>query len=746
MRNVFKVSFLVVALNAAFSANAAGTAIPALPPALPLPPGVEAMLPIPASTQAVSLPRATPEIKNAATTVSASSTPATKSGVKGSATRQASASSEFQTLVQDSLGHALPVFGADIFASANESLTGVVPAAADYVVGPGDEINIKGWGSVDIDYRATVAADGNLYLPKVGTIFVAGTRFSDLQASIATSVRKMYRNFELNVSLGQMRAVEVMVVGQAGAPGTYQLSPYATVLTALSAAGGPTAKGSMRTVMVKRGGRTVATLDLYDVVLMGDRSKDVRLQPGDVVVVPAAGPQVALDGAVTAPAIYEIRKGESLRDLVQFAGGFSVSAKTDTLRIERVSGKNFNREVTEFKSPDHLEKFALADGDIVRVPRIVQEYSNAVTLRGAVAEPARMPLTEGMHVSDVLTSRDMLIEPGYWRNHNRSMSEKVDNEARLAGGLKRSFEEINWDYAVIERLNRKTLETQLVPFNLGKALEKDPSNDLALQAGDTITVFSKQDVRVPVGKQTRFVRIEGEVLSPGVYLATPDDTLQTMVQKAGGFTPQAYPYGASLYRDSVRKDQQRRMTETVAKLEQALEREARQRITDAMTADEVLSGKTDLDSQKQAVAKLREVKASGRIVLELKPSSKAVSDIPAISLEDGDQLTIPAMPSTVSVVGSVYNENSFIYRKDKSVDTYLAQAGGPLTPSASNLVYLAKADGSVTQASSSDKLNPGDTVVVVEEVGRKSLTRSVREWAQVFYQFGLGAAAVKVLK
>ncbi len=654
---------------------------------------------------------------------------------------------EFQRMVLQTVGRALPVFGDTLFvnSTANNALASV-PALADYIVGPGDELVIKAWGGIEIEYRATVDTDGSFYLPKVGNVFVAGTKFAELQKTIQTAVRKSYKNFELSVSMGQVRAVEVMVVGQAVSPGTFQLSPYATVMTALAAANGPSARGSMRAVNVKRAGKTVATLDLYKLMLQGDRSQDVRLMPGDVVVVANAGAQVAVDGAIGTQAIFEMKDGESLQDLVGFAGGFAVSAKTDAVLVERVARETFKRQVVEVSAAQGVPATSLQGGDIVRVPRITNEYANAVTLRGAVAAPGRLAFKDGARVSDVITSRDMLIESSYWANRNAAAGQAVNSEDALASGVKKSFEEINWDYAVIERLDRNTLQTQLIPFNLGKALAKDASQDVELRAGDTLTIFSKDDVKVPLAKQARLVRVQGEVNSPGVYRAEPEDTLQTLVQKAGGLTPQAYLYGTELRRESVRKDQQRRMQETVERLQTALEREARTRASDAMTSEEAKLDRVELEGQKDAITKLKSAPANGRVVLELKPGSRAVKDIPALPLENDDTLTIPAQSSTVSVAGSVFNENSFIYAKDKSVDDYVRQAGGPVAPNASNLVYVSRADGTVTRASGSERLNPGDAVIVVEEVGRKSILRSLRDWTQVFYQFGLGAVALKAFK
>lgn len=662
-----------------------------------------------------------------------------------SAARGEAAPSEFETLVAESLGIRLPVFGKDLFSGQPVDVT-TIPAAADYLVGPGDELVIKAWGGIDVDYRATVEADGNIYIPKIGNVFIAGTRFSETRQVVGAAIRKNYRNFELAVTLGQMRSTDIKVVGMVGKAGTYQLSAYATVLDALTAAGGPSAHGSFRSVAVVRKGKTVQQLDVYDVLLKGDKTGDVRLQPGDVVVVYSAGIQVAVGGAVSRPSIFEMKKGESLAKLLDYAGGYSVTARPKQLRIERVSPTTFKREVLEV-SGDDISAFELRDGDIVRVPRISGEISNAVTLRGSVAEPMRLAWKDGFKVSDLITSKEMLIEASYWKNRNDAVNQEVTGgEEALRLRVKRSFDEINWDYAVIERLDRETLQAQLIPFNLGKALAKDGANDIQLLPGDTVTVFSKQDVRVSVAKQSRFVRLEGEVQQPGVYLATPGDTIQSLVAKAGGLSSYAYLYGAEFKRESTKKQQQARMREIVERLQTNIDSAARQRATDAITGDDTRLNAAEAENDKRLLSRLQRIEASGRIVLGVPVEANTATALPELTFEDGDVLTIPARPSTVAVAGSVFNENAFMFQPGKSVRQYVEQAGGPLSPSASNLYYIAKADGSVVPASKGDTLNAGDTVLVMEEVGKKSLVRSLRDWTQIIYQFGLGAAGIHLLK
>jgi protein involved in polysaccharide export with SLBB domain len=426
--------------------------------------------------------------------------------------------SDFQKLVAETLGHSVPLFGSHLFVADTRAVTSVVPALPDYVMGAGDEVVVKAWGGIDIDYKATVSPEGSIYLPKVGNIHVSGSKFSEVYGLVNTEVRKTFRNFELAVSMGQARAVEVFVVGQVVSPGTYRLPAHATALQALSLAQGPTPTGTMRLVQVRRNNKIVATLDLYALVSKGDRTGDIQMLPGDVLFVPVASAQVALDGAVTTPGIFEVMPGETLDDLIALSGGYSVTAKTNALSIEHIDSATFSRSISQV---DGAHTSVIKAGDIIRVPQVVNNFTNAVTLRGAVAHAGRLPLVQGAKISDVITSREMLIEPAYWTTHNIAIEHRAEGDSSLLGGVRRGYEEVNWDYAVVERLDPTTLQTALIPFNLGAALVKGSTDDLELKGGDILTVFSKQDIKVPVAKQARLIRVQGEVNSPGLTGRNP---------------------------------------------------------------------------------------------------------------------------------------------------------------------------------------------------------------------------------
>lgn len=664
---------------------------------------------------------------------------------------------EFQEFVSQSLGRALPLFGHNLFGGVPSTFAPVdrVPVTPDYVVGPGDEILIRAWGQVDIDYRATIDRNGAINIPRVGNINVAGIKYQDLEPFLKTAVGRVFRNFEMNVTLGQLRSIQIFVVGQARRPGSYTVSSLSTLVNALFASGGPSPRGSMRAIQLKRADKVITEFDVYDLLIKGDKSKDAKLLPGDVIFIPPVKGLVAIAGSVNEPAIYEIKPDASLGSIVELAGGFTTTAAGQKATVERIANRR-NRQVDEFLlDKDGLAR-ALRDGDLVRIYAVSPKFDNAVTLRGSVANPGRFPWREGLRVRDIIPDKDALITPDYWLRQNAAPGVRIEGQARLRTEVKRSFDEINWDYAVIERLNYEDLTTQLIPFNLGRAvLDGDQSNNIPLRPGDMVTIFSKQDIVVPVSKQTKYIRLEGELATPGIYQILPGETLRQLVARIGGVTPNAYLYGAEFTRETTREFQQRRLDEAIDQMEREIQRTAAASATGALSAEEAVSAKSKAESQKQLAARLRQIKASGRIVLELPRERVALKDLPDLVLEDGDRLLVPAAPSTVSVVGAVFNQNAFIYRSGQTVADFLGRAGGPTKDADTGSIYVVKADGTVRSSRQGgwlfdglqgESLMPGDAVVVPENLDRFRLTKELKDWSQIFYQFALGVAGLKVLK
>ena len=213
---------------------------------------------------------------------------------------------EFQNFIAQSTGRLLPLYGYNLFTNVPSTFAAVenVPVTPDYVIGPGDQILIRIWGQVDGEYRLEVDRDGTVNIPRVGTISVSGIRMQDLQGYVRNAIARNFRNFELSVSLGQLRSIQIFVVGQARRPGSYTVSSLSTLVTALFASGGPSGTGSMRHIQLKRGDRMVSEFDVYDFLTKGDKSKDARLLPGDVIFIPPAGPVAALFGSAKGAPLY----------------------------------------------------------------------------------------------------------------------------------------------------------------------------------------------------------------------------------------------------------------------------------------------------------------------------------------------------------------------------------------------------------------------------------------------------------
>jgi protein involved in polysaccharide export with SLBB domain len=285
-------------------------------------------------------------------------------------------------------------------------------------------------------------------------------------------------------------------------------------------------------------------------------------------------------------------------------------------------------------------------------------------------------------------------------------------------------------------------------------IDRDPASDLPLEPGDIVTIFSQSDVLSPSEKRTYFVRIEGEVNVPGFYQVRPGDTLRQLVERAGGFSKKAYLFGAEFTRERVRKEQQAKLDEVARRAEGELEHSGVERLSRAATAEEASATRAQLDGQRATIARLRTLKSSGRMVLELEPEASSVDQLPDLALEDGDRFFVPNRYSTVGVFGAVYNPTSPIYKPGKRLGDYLDLAGGTTRAADTGSAYVLRADGSVYSRrhagifSSFDGkvLMPNDAIVVPEDYAPVSWVKELKDWSQIFYQFGLGVAAIRILR
>jgi protein involved in polysaccharide export with SLBB domain len=715
---------------------------------------------------------------------------------------------EFEQIVADTTGRALPSFGQSLFAQSPSTFAPAdrVQVPADYMIGPDDELQIRIWGQLTADLRVSVDRSGQIYIPRVGQIQVAGVHYSGLEQHLRNEISKLFRNFSLTVNIGRIRAIQVFVVGQAQYPGTYTISSLSTVVNAIFASGGPSEHGSLRDVQVQRDGRTIAHLDFYELLVKGDKSRDVRLQSGDVLYYPVVGPLVAITGSVNVPAIYELKRDTPLAELLDIAGGLSTMADSSKVTVER-TGERQERAVLEFPLDVQALALTLSNGDIVRVFSVVPRFGNAVTLRGNVVNSGRYPWKQGMRVRDLIPDAQSLLTRSYWINRavvtdgrsteypvhdhrakiqadpgvdksgetvgaEERQDAKVEGaDGRISGSgrgvvtsktltrdLHRVSPEINWSYAIVQRVNPTDLSTKLVQFDLRKAvLDGDPANNLELQPDDIITIFAQSDVAVPQSSRTRYVRIEGEVAHPGVYEVQGGELLRDMVVRAGGVTPDAYIYGTQLTRESARVEQQKGLDALALSVESEVRQATALAAARSTSGDDVQSLGARESSQKALIAELKNSKASGRVVLALMPSAGSIDDYPAIALEDNDQVVIPHRPATVSVVGMVYNAGSFVFRPRCKVADYLKLAGKGRPNADIHHAFVLHADGSVTSSTAVNgafagdkfsllRVHPGDQIVVPSKIQTGSFIRGLRDWTQITSQLALTGAALAVIR
>jgi polysaccharide export outer membrane protein len=662
---------------------------------------------------------------------------------------------DFEKMVQTSLGTPLAIYGRDLFSAPSTfSPLDRVPVTSDYVIGPGDELLVRSWGQLEWDLQLTVDRSGEVNLPRVGNLPVAGTRFRDVEGVISRAAGRVYRDFKLSVTMGRLRSIQVFVVGNVARPGAYTLSSLSTMLNAVLASGGPSKGGSLRGIELRRGGAGVARLDLYDLLLKGDKSGDRPLLPGDVIFVPPVGPLAAISGPVNRPAIYELRGETRVGELIDLAGGRTTVAAADApLKLERIEGGS-SRRVYSIEMA-RAEATVLQGGDLVMLDPVAPKFSSVVTLRGNVFLPGRYPLKEGMRVRDLIPSREALITRDYWERRNQSYRRELGSTTALMSELNKSVEEINWEYAVVERLDQRTLVAKLIPFNLGRALDGDPQHNLVIRSGDIVTIFSQNDIATRSELKNVAVRLQGEFLTPGVYQLRPNETLRQLVMRVG-LSSRAYVPGIRLLRKSLQVEQQQRLDEILGRMKVEADRAAQNAAAGAVDSAAIELAKTQLEGNRRVISKLSAVKAEGRLVLRRAGLHSGV-ELPDISLQDGDVLEVPERSQVVSVFGAVFNQSSFLYSPGASVDEYVRMAGGSTREADTSRVYVIRAGGEVVPVGKGwvsgllgsfgavDAL-PGDTVVVPIDFERVRLSKELRDWAQIFYQMSLGVAGLKVLK
>lgn len=704
----------------------------------------------------------------------------------------ANALDEFQNNVALRTGVNLSRFGYNQFRYPQSYIPGNSPVDGNYTIGPNDQIIIQGWGMIDVNYSLTVDKDGSIFVPKVGKINVAGIKANALDGYLKTKFGGYYKDFSISATVTQVRTISVYVAGFAAKPGMYQVSSLAGLSNIIFQVGGPSNVGTLRDIQVKRNGKLVTRFDMYDVLANGDNAKDINLQPGDVIYFPPVGNNVAIYDGVKNPAIYEMKKNETIADLVKFAGGFTFNGESKQVVLEHI---NENKEIVVKDFTGHIIMNEVLDnGDIVHFFIMNNVYESTITLMGNLAQPSRLQFRPGMRVSDVIPSRTALLTKSFWDSYSRNtyakdnvltksgvektsnMVGKLSNDSSYSSGFTKGQQNttnvfgasdnlftagplsipeanINWNYAAIIRLDKRNFATHVIPFNLGKAIDHDSANDIELHAGDVINVLSTKDVRISSLNSVKYIFIDGEVAAPGVYEMPPGSKLLDVIHAAGGTYPSAYIYGTELDRVAVKKKQKMMLNQMLDQLQQTLLGQASNSTTLGVTGGGTNVGVV-LEQQQAFIDRLRQVEPNGRVVLGLKNGSATESDLPNISIENGDTVYIPPIPSTIDIIGQVYNQSSTMFKSGQTIADYLKQAGGPNQFADTSSIYVVHADGTLYSKATagwyggfdSQKLNPGDTIIVPQVIQIGGIVQNVLNWTQILANFGMTAAAITVFK
>jgi protein involved in polysaccharide export with SLBB domain len=394
-----------------------------------------------------------------------------------------------------------------------------VPVGPDYLIGAGDRLVVVVWGSIDGSFNLEVSRAGEISLPKVGAVKVAGQRFDQLPALLTGVFGRVYKNFHLNVNMGKLRSIKVYVVGEVVAPGDYNVNSLSTLLSVLSQAGGPTKNGSLRNIKINRGGKLVETVDLYDFFLKGDKGKDIRLQSGDTVLVPVIGPVAGIAGNVRRPGIYELKDEKNLKGLLALADGINPNGYLQRVQLYRVEAHDkkmvtdFNLDLKSGKSVDETAVgIEIRDHDLVKVLPIDSVLHGYVRLNGHVLRPGDYALKQDMRVSALLGADNLL--PEYYTSAGQ-----------------------------IIRLVPPDQHPEVIFFDVTKALKGEPGYDLELKEFDRVKIFARKEM-----EEIPFVRVTGEVQKPGQKRFFENMTVRDLVIQGGNVKLTAYLKNAEITR------------------------------------------------------------------------------------------------------------------------------------------------------------------------------------------------------
>lgn len=706
-------------------------------------------------------------------------------------------------------GHNIFNYGAETFAPAED-----IPIPVNYLLGPGDTIVIQLYGKENATHTLKLNREGQIQFPDIGPISLAGLPFEAMQEKLTNVVNEQMIGVKSSITMGPLRTVRVFVLGEAEIPGSYVVSSLSTMTNAIFASGGITEIGSLRNIQLKRAGKVVARLDLYDLLLRGDTSDDSRLLPGDVIFIPPVGKTTGISGAVKRPAIYELKNERTVADVIQLAGGLLANAYAPASRIERISRSGEKTLVNIDISSPSGRSFKVNDADIIQIQPTLETVNDTITLEGHVKREGDFAWRKFMRFTDIVPNadellpnpdivigliqreekitrrtqvhlfspqqafaspqgpEDPLLQPRdvitlfeYDTNRVEILKELVDRlkvqsnfsqrqqtiriygsvrfpgEYPLATGNMSARELISLAGGLTESAQGSGAEITRYDLNENRErvdLRKDfdlTMENPQLKAGDTLRI--KQ---IPLWQKRESVELTGEVIYPGVYDLLPGETLLSVIERAGGLTPYAYPEGAIFSRKELRLLEEERLENLKVKIASDLatanlEKSAAKKEIDKAEADQILNS-------------IESTKALGRMVIDL----PTILDRPKkfdFELADGDKLEIPRFKPSVTVVGEIQHSTSHFYDARLDIKDYIDMSGGTKQNADKKRIYVVKANGRVYAPASSawfksnsKALQPGDTIVVpinTTKVDSLTLWSSV---AQIVSSAALGIAAL----
>lgn len=696
------------------------------------------------------------------------------------ATQEESTTSVLENPQPDSreLAQENQVFGRNIFNTRNLTFEPSVNLATppNYRLGPGDEVIIDIWGTSQNTIRQQISPDGTINIEKIGPVSLSGMTVSEANEYLKRVLGKTYSGLdapdgtlEIRLTLGNARTIQINVMGEVIQPGTYALSSFSTVFHALYRAGGVNQIGSLRNVQVTRNGKTVAKVDVYDFIMKGKTQDDIRLQEGDVIIVPAYEALVQISGNVKRPMKFEMKKNETLATLINYAGGFSADAYTRSLRVVRQNGEEY--EINTVKEIDY-SAYPMRNGDVVTAEAILNRFTNKLEVRGAVYRPGiyqlngeintvralvneakgltgdaftnravlqreREDLTTEIISVDVrsimagtspdipLQKNDILYIPSIHDLEDRgdvaifgevakpdsySYSDNMTLEDLIirAGGLRESASTVRVDVSRRIKDPKSTHSTDSIGQMFTFALKDGFVIDG--EQGFTLQPYDQVFVRRSPGYQAQQnVQVTGEVIFGGTYaMTTTEERLSDLVKKAGGATSKAYLHGAKLIR--VANDEEKKRMRDVINL---MNRQFGEAMMDSLgiRVEDTFSVGIDLE---KAMAQ---------------PGSEY-----DLVLREGDVLSVPKLNNTVKVNGAVMMPNTVGYLSDKNANYYLDQAGGYALNAKKSKKFVIYMNGQVARIKgrSKDKIEPGCEIIVPSKKNKRVNVGEILGYASSF--------------